>query len=212
LVDGESDANQDGVPDYEWINMDNWMTDKGICMWYGVTCPPLLHGGVEETIYNGNSDVIHLNLTENNIRGTIPPEIAALESLITLDLGRNNLEGTIPNTIATMEDLSKYQESVMNVPAHECVLIFAIWSTAEIYLEENELTGTLSAEFGMLHGLKEFFVGTNRLTGTIPAELNQLTGLRALGLDENFFTGTIPFLFDLKELRKSLPCLSPPML
>lgn len=93
--------------DFEWANVDHWMTDKGICMWFGVTCPPLLHEGNEQTVYNGNSDVLHLNLTENNIRGTIPPEIAALENLITLDLGRNNLEGTIPNSIATMPDLGK---------------------------------------------------------------------------------------------------------
>lgn len=93
--------------DFEWNYIDYWMTDKGICMWYGVTCPPLLHGGVKETSYNGNNDVLHLNLTDNSIRGTIPPEIAALENLITLDLGRNNLEGTIPVSITSMADLGK---------------------------------------------------------------------------------------------------------
>ena len=92
--------------DFEWTYTDNWMTDKGICMWYGVACNPILHEGVKQTVYNGNSDVLHLNLTANNIRGTIPPEIAALENLITLDLGRNNMEGTIPDAIVTMEDLS----------------------------------------------------------------------------------------------------------
>jgi Leucine-rich repeat (LRR) protein len=93
--------------DFEWNYIDYWMTDKGICMWYGVTCPPLLHGGVKETSYNGNNDVLHLHLTDNGIRGTIPPEIAALENLITLDLGRNNLEGTIPVSITSMADLGK---------------------------------------------------------------------------------------------------------
>lgn len=87
--------------------MDHWMTDKGICMWFGVTCPPHLHEGTEETIYNGNNDILHLNLTANNIQGTLPSEIAALENLITLDLGRNGLGGTIPVSITNMQFLSK---------------------------------------------------------------------------------------------------------
>ncbi len=79
-----------------------------------------------------------------------------------------------------------------------CILFFS--QIAELYLEENALTGTLPPQFGNLVGLRELFVGTNRLMGTIPADLNKLTNLRALGLDENFFTGTIPYLWDLKEL------------
>lgn len=95
------------VDDFEWNNMDHWMTDKGICMWFGVQCPPHLHEGMEEVVYNGNNDILHLNLTDNNIRGTIPSEIAALENLVTLDLGRNRLEGSIPLSITSMAFLSK---------------------------------------------------------------------------------------------------------
>ena len=93
--------------DFEWNNMDHWMTDKGICMWYGVTCPPRLHAGVQEVVYNANNDILHLNLTDNNIRGTIPSAIAALENLQSLDLGRKRLEGSIPVSIANMQDLSE---------------------------------------------------------------------------------------------------------
>ena len=103
----DQNDNSTGADDFEWNNMEHWMTDKGICMWFGVTCPPHLHEGTEEVVYNGNNDIIHLNLTDNNIRGTIPSEIAALENLVTLDLGRNRLEGSIPVSIANMQFLSK---------------------------------------------------------------------------------------------------------
>jgi len=93
--------------DVEWNNMEHWMTDKGICMWFGVTCPPRLNEGIKEVVYNENNNILHLNLTDNNIIGTFPSEIAALENLITLDMARNRLEGTIPLSITTMQSLSK---------------------------------------------------------------------------------------------------------
>ena len=93
--------------DFEWNHMDHWMTDKGICMWYGVTCPPHLHEGLEKTQYNDNNDILHLNLTDNNIQGTLPSELVALENLITLDVGRNRLEGTIPVSITNLKYLGE---------------------------------------------------------------------------------------------------------
>lgn len=160
----------------EWNNMDYWMTEKGICLWWGVVCPPRLHEGVEEVHYNENADVIHLNLTANNIRGTIPSELIALENLVTLDVGKNDLEGTIPMS------LTKYRY------------------LEEFYLEENNMSGTVPTELGKMTLLKDLYIGTNRFSGTIPSQLNKLKNLRGLGLDECFFTGTIPYLWDLKNL------------
>lgn len=92
-----------------WKYMDYWMSDKGICLWYGVSCPAHLHEGVQETHYNENSDVIKLNLTDNNIRGTIPSELSALENLKSLDLGKNKLAGSIPKSITKIQTLGTYE-------------------------------------------------------------------------------------------------------
>jgi hypothetical protein len=100
----------------EWNRMDWWMSGKGICEWYGVSCPSHLHNGQEESHYNENSAVIHFNLTANNIRGTIPSELAALEDLETLDLGKNDLDGSIPIALTNYRFLSKSMK-------HRCVLL-----------------------------------------------------------------------------------------
>jgi hypothetical protein len=103
IVDSASGTSGGG-----WKYMDYWMSDKGYCMWFGVSCPPHLFEGREEVQYNENSVIMRLNLTENDIRGFIPSEIAALENLVSLDLGTNKLSGTIPKSIAGMLELSKF--------------------------------------------------------------------------------------------------------
>ena len=74
----------------------------------------------------------------------------------------------------------------------------------ELYLEQNEFTGTIPNEVGKIRAVRDLFLGTNKLEGKIPDIIGTLTNLRALGLDENFLTGTIPNLWDLKKLREFL--------
>ena len=79
------------------------MSDKGICMWFGVQCRP--KEGSEATQYNENSHVLKLWLYGNKLRGTLPSELSALESLQILDVGSNLLEGSIPPQLGDMEEL-----------------------------------------------------------------------------------------------------------
>jgi hypothetical protein len=91
-----------------WTYMDYWMSEKGICMWFGVSCAPRIKQGVQEVHYNENSNVLRLNLTYNNVRGVVPSELSALENLISLDLGNNYLQGKIPTVFANMKGLRKF--------------------------------------------------------------------------------------------------------
>lgn len=166
----EESSGPDGTivpPGEGWVNSQHWMTAKGICLWYGVSCMPHLHEGKEEYHYNENNAVVHLNLTANNVKGTLPREIAALEDLVTLDLGKNKLKGRIPYEIGGLKEL------------------------VNLYLIENEFTGTIPASIGDLSSLRNLHLGTNKFSGRVPLEVIDLTDLRALGLDENYLTGTI---------------------
>lgn len=103
------DEQTSGVPkEGGWVKMDNWMSDKGICLWYGVSCPPHLHEGAEVSQYNENSDVLKLNLTDNNVAGTIPSELVALENLQSLDLGKNIITGTLPKAILSLKYMGEW--------------------------------------------------------------------------------------------------------
>ena len=67
-----------------WTNNSGWVTATvgTECTWFGVTC---------------NADgVSSLHLENNQLIGSIPPELANILGLISLDLSTNQLSGSIP--------------------------------------------------------------------------------------------------------------------
>lgn len=51
--------------------------------------------------------VVRLNLSANNLRGTLPPELANLNKLSILRLGDNRLSGAIPATLGAATALEE---------------------------------------------------------------------------------------------------------
>ena len=150
-----------------WANNDGWLTNAPVGHWQGVTT-------------DSQGRVTELNLTSNQLKGEIPPELANLTNLRLLALGGNELTGPIPTWLGSLTNLE------------------------ELYLWENELTGTIPAELGSLVNLKELWLSKNQLTGEIPVELGSLSNLELLSLSANQLTGEIPTelgsLVNLKEL------------
>eukprot|EP00978_Attheya_sp_CCMP212_P038793 scaffold195901_cov36-Attheya_sp.AAC.1 len=162
-----------------WTRTENWMTAKGICLWAGISCMPHLRNGVEEYQYNENNAVMFFNLTNNNIKGTIPHEIAALEDLTTFDLSKNHLHGSVPYELGNLENV------------------------VDIYLIANQLTGSIPPSLGSCAKLRNLYMGSNQITGQIPSEIMGLQQLRALGLDDNKLEGTLPnSIANLKKLSE----------
>ena len=63
----------------------------------------------------------------------------------------------------------------------------------ELYLGDNQLTGSIPAELGNLSNLEVLHLLDNQLTGPIPTELGNLSSLSDLNLERNQqLTGSIP--------------------
>ncbi len=62
----------------------------------------------------------------------------------------------------------------------------------DVKLRNNNLTGRIPAELGLLTGVRELDLGENRIEGEIPPELANMTSLEELELDDNRLTGGIP--------------------
>ena len=66
-----------------WVRFDNWLTNKPLSEWYGVTCE--------------SGHVRHINLKCNNLSGPLPPKsFKRLRRLESISLEENKITGRIP--------------------------------------------------------------------------------------------------------------------
>jgi hypothetical protein len=163
-----------------WINKTNWCTDADVSSWYGVTV-------------NGEGRVIELNINENNMIGTLPPEIGALTELFSLNLGWNHgFGGTIPREIGNLKKLGgiilTFNAMTGTIPDE----FYNLTSLSNVRFDSNNFTGGLSSRIGNLKRLTDFSVAYNHLSGPIPKEIGQLSHICSLRMDSNEFTGEIP--------------------
>ena len=115
----------------DWDDTTNWLSDEDLNDWYGVSA------------WQGK--VSRLSLDDNNLDGTIPPEVGGLDGLRGLVLRYNELSGPIP------PELSKFD------------------ALRDLFLSDNAgIAGRLPPELGYTGGLKYLYVDDTDLSGPVP--------------------------------------------
>ncbi len=172
-----------------WTNNTNWLRPgQPVSTWYGITIT--------------NKRVTTISLPENNLNGSLPPEIGDLSLLQNLSLFRNQLTGSIPSEIGNLIYLSCLNlfsnELTGSIPSE----IGELLNLDYLYLRDNQLSGTLPITLGNLNNLLVLSLRENELHGAIPGELANLGNLEEISLRNNQFNGSIPAYFgDLTNLE-----------
>lgn len=109
-----------------------------------------------------------LLLNYNNLAGPLPATLG-FSKLSYLALANNKLTGPIPPSISHLQDT-----------LHEVLLL------------NNQLSGCLPRELGMLINAAVIDAGMNQLTGPIPSSFSCLTSVEQLNLGGNRLYGEIP--------------------
>ncbi len=162
-----------------WKNSTNWLSERPLSEWYGVAT-------------DSAGSVIGLRLSQNKLRGPVPPQLAGLSNLRELWLGGNQLSGSIPLQLANLSNLLLLllyaNELTGPVPSQ----LGNLSNLNELDLSRNQLTGTIPPQLANLSFLLGLWLGKNELMGPVPVQLADLANLRLLRLESNQLTGSLP--------------------
>ncbi|KAJ8765588.1 hypothetical protein K2173_014710 [Erythroxylum novogranatense] len=163
------------------------------------------HGEIPLHLKDACPGLVALDLSSNNLSGSVPPGFASCNSLESLDISSNNFTGELP--VATFLKMSSLQ--ILDLSYNGFVgglpdSLSKLTSLKTLDLSSNNLSGSIPAVICQdpSNNLKELYLQNNLLTGYIPATLNNCSQLTALHLSFNYLTGTIPAsLGSLSKLR-----------
>ncbi|MED6199131.1 hypothetical protein PIB30_073090 [Stylosanthes scabra] len=127
-----------------------------------------------------------LDLSLNQITGSIPDDLSIFPFLKELYVSGNQLRGKIPDNIKLPSQLEA------------------------LYISSNYLEGGIPKSFGDICGLESLDLSYNNMTGELPVAIQNLSGctrnsLQCLDLGNNQFMGTLP---DISSILPSLVTLS----
>ncbi|PWA23286.1 Leucine-rich repeat-containing protein [Artemisia annua] len=177
-------STNDDCGSYNHPIMMSWNTSTDCCSdWDGVTCD------------NSTGDVIALDLLCGMLQGTIHPDSSLLNltHLTHLDLSYNNLNGTLPSWLFSSPSLQYlYLDNNMfsgNVPFDS----FTSPSLKSLFLHHNQLGGQIDVQtFPQLTNLTSLGLGYNNFSGELELDslLSTLTNLDYLDLSYSGFSVT----------------------
>ena len=150
----------------------------------------LCAGQIPEKI-NMLSNVIYIDLSDNEIGGYLPSELFELPQLEHLFLNNNRIEGTLASDIAQLYKLKTLDLSGNQLTGFLPSELSSLEVLSSLNLKSNNLEGSIPEEVFMLEKLKELNFSHNSLTGPIP-DLSDLISLERLVLSGNQLTGCIP--------------------
>lgn len=173
----------------QWYDKAGWSTTNTPCSWYGVTCQA--------------GHISQLNLSDNNLAGALPAQLADLGQLRVLDLKRNTLTGPVPVGLAGLAQLQTLDLSENSLDGTVPSQLGSLSALQSLNLSNNQLTGSIPTQLAGLTQLQTLNLSSNQLTGPIPSALSGLASLQVLGLNNNQLSGAIPAqLANLSNLRQ----------
>ena len=175
-----------------WTNRTNWLSDRPLDEWHGVTI-------------NANGRVTGLGLEQNKLNGSIPAEMGNLKALQRLSLFENQLKGAPPASLADLTDLKTLWLAGNQFSGPLPSWLSDLTNLVALSLAGNQFSGPLPSWLGNLTNLQDLRLQSNRFSDELPSSLGNLTGLIRLYLSTNRFSGALPLsMVNLANLQQLL--------
>ena len=183
-----------------WTNKAGWEAGKA-----GMSCDPCNFNGAPwfgVRLCDEFGRVVSLQLSSNQLTGTIPKELGNLQKLQYLNLQINKINKAIPKELGNLSNLKLLSLSHNQLKGPIIKELGNLQYLQLLDLQYNQIIGEIPKEIGNLQKLNDLYLDLNQLSGLIPKELGNLVGLRTLALGRNQLIGEIPKeLGNLVELR-----------
>ncbi|XP_037438694.1 receptor-like protein EIX2 [Triticum dicoccoides] len=127
------------------------------------------------------------------IVGSIPDAVGNLTSIQSLSLIENNFFGMVPSTFKKLKRLQalRLSENFIGGGTEDLFYRLPGDELQELYLDHNNLTGTLPDRLENFSSLSTLWLNNNKLFGEIPVGIRKLTNLVDLWLDSNNLHGIV---------------------
>ena len=153
-----------------WKNNTNWLSDEPLYKWYGLNANYWPESTIEV------DDIVEIQLFDNNLRGTLPPEFAYIMSKArAIQIENNGLNGVIPQEVREHPKWQKFGWNVLEqIPSigggfdlsegtglvlPECEISFFVEDdiqSSKTVLSKNELTFVFNAgAVDMIEGISD---------------------------------------------------------
>ncbi|XP_031098272.1 receptor-like protein 54 [Ipomoea triloba] len=142
-------------------------------------------------LQNVTSPLQILDLSDNNLEGTIPSFFFRLQSLTSLDLSSNKFFGQMIDLQNVTSPLESLDLSSNNLEGTIPSFFFRLQSLTSLDLSSNKFFGQMIDLQNVTSPLQHLGLRDNNLEGTIPPFLFQLQNLTVLDLSSNKFNGIV---------------------
>lgn len=215
--------------------LSSWNYDDDTpCSWNGVICAAFQANSSSSSQSSGNGQgaetrVISLVLPNAMLLGKINGDLGFIKHLRHLDLSGNQLNGTLPASLFNASDLRVLSLSDNQISGEIPDLFGKISGLEVVNLSDNALVGTIPESLGQLPNLTAVSLSNNHLKGSIQGGYRQAEvvdfssnlvkgqlpgnefggeGLRYLNFSNNRLSGRIPESFGLNFSRNVVLDLS----
>ncbi len=160
-----------------WVNNTGWTNGLlsgtcDYCNWYGITC-------------NYLGQITEIDLSNNNIQGTMPQDLVALINLQQLKLNNNLLFDTIPNYWDSLDQLYlldlRFNSFTGSIPFSYTTMS----KINAIHLDNNSLGNPIPIGLGYNTSLQTFTASNNLLEGCFSTGISNFCFKDSLNLDNN---------------------------
>lgn len=154
--------------------------DAELCEdWSGVKC-------------DGQGHVKYLDISHQNLTGTLPPSIGNLQRLQHLYVDFNHLNGTLPDFFSKLTSLASLSLQGNSFDGTIPTSLGELSKLRSLHIDHNHLSGSIPSSFGGLP-LNDLTASNNALTGSLPASLANIARKgRVVDFSYNQLSGDIP--------------------